>query len=116
MLNMNLINQVIKYPKMIGCAAMAGGIVVAAQLVVEANAKPGNEWIIDMVDQILEAKKKKEIEEEKRWKEAAVQFELAIDKMDDICKKDMKNLKHHKIYEHLRKQQRQQQQKQHHHH
>lgn len=112
MLNMNLINQVIKYPKMIGCAAMAGGIVVAAQPVVEANAKPGNEWIIDMVDQILEAKKKKEIEEEKRWKEAAAQFELAVGKMEEICKKDMKNFKHHKIYEAMMKKKKQQQ----HHH
>lgn len=113
MLNMNLINQVIKYPKMIGCAAMAGGIVVAAQPVVEANAKPGNEWIIDMVDQILEAKKKKEIEEEKRWKEAAATFELAVDKMEGVCKKDMKNFKHHKIYEAMMKKKKQQQ---HHHH
>lgn len=112
MLNMNLINQVIEYPKMIGCAAMAGGIVVAAQPVVEANAKPGNEWIIDMVDQILEAKKKKEIEEEKRWKEAAAQFELAVGKMEEICKKDMKNFKHHKIYEAMMKKKKQQQ----HHH
>ena len=115
MLNMNLINQVIKYPKMIGCAAMAGGIVVAAQPVVEANAKPGNEWIIDMVDQILEAKKKKEIEEEKRWKEAAAQFELVVDKMEEVCKKDMKNFKHHKIYEAMMKKKKQQQHHHHHH-
>ena len=115
MLNMNLINQVIKYPKMIGCAAMAGGIVVAAQPIVEANEKPSNEWIIDMVDQILDAKKKKEIEEEKRWKEAAAQFELAVDKMEEVCKKDMKNLKHHKIYEALMKKKKQQQHHYHHH-
>jgi len=115
MLNMNLINQVIKYHKMIGCAAMAGGIVVAAQPVIEVNAKPSNEWIIDMVDQILEAKKKKEIEEEKRWKEAAAQFELAVDKMEEVCKKDMKNFKHHKIYEAMMKKKKQQQHHHHHH-
>lgn len=116
MLNMNVINQVIKYPKMIGCAAMAGGIVVAAQPVIEANEKPGNVWIIDMVDQILEAKKKKEIEEEKRWKEAAAQFERTVDQYEAICKKDMNNFKHHKIYEMLMKKKKQQQQHHHHHH
>lgn len=115
MLNMNAINQVIKYPKLIGCAAMGAGIVVAAQPVVEEK-KSGSEWLIGMVDQILEEQKKKAIEDEKKWKEAAKAFELEVDKYEAICKKDMHNFKLHKIYENLVKKQKQQQQKQHHHH
>jgi len=110
---LNIIQKVIG-AQIIGGAAMAGGVIVAAQPIIEANTKPETEWIIGMADQILEAKKKKEIKEEKRWKEVAAQFELAIDKMDDVCKKDMKNFKLHRIYEIRKKKQKQQQQKHHH--
>ena len=104
MLN-NVIN-VVRYPKAVGCLAMAAGTLVAAQPICERRSN--EDWLIGIVDQILDEQKKRTIQREKEWKEAAAEFERIVNQYEALCKKDMKGLVQHKIYQYIMKQKKKQ--------
>lgn len=112
---LNNIMNIVRYPKAVGCLAMAAGTLVAAQPICERNTSSDSDWLIGMVDQILDEQKKRAIQREKEWKEAAVEFERIVGQYEALCKKDMKGFIQHKIYQYIQQQKRKQHDKNHDH-
>lgn len=83
----------------IGYATMAGGIILAAQPMVEEQNTDG--WIISMADSILEEQNKRKLREEKEWKEAAAVFAATVDRMDEECRKNLIFISHRKMVERI---------------